>query len=238
MERITFSLSLSTALGVGQIQGRGSDITDEPETSVNGNTTNEAQGITGLTVDLFRYWQRDEIEQEIEECRETGWTARCVECIHETSTTDTFQDLGVAADFVDTVTGIAACVVASVYGQAWVCGLTLPAAGASAEDFWDSTFGGHDYAQDLCYGLPDQASHDDDEEGCVWKGPIEQGIPSSWPEDTPERTKREYAMAECRQRFGSGDDSGRELRDARYEEAQEGEASGKVFCQYCPPNVA
>lgn len=125
-----------------------------------GSEDNTATGLAQLAVQALRYEQRYEIEQAISDCRQGATAADCEECIDD-SVADTYHDWGVAADFVDMVGGIAACVLTAIYGgpvaAAWVCGFSLPAAGAAAEDFWDNTFGDYDYAEDMCSGLPDQS---------------------------------------------------------------------------------
>jgi len=114
-------------------------------------------GIARLVVDYYRYEQKEKIEAAIVECRKLT-SGECKECV-DNSVGDTFQDLGVAADVVDVIGGIAACVLTLIYGgpvaAGVVCGITLPAAGNAAEDLWNNALDGYDYADDMCSGLPD-----------------------------------------------------------------------------------
>jgi len=113
--------------------------------------------IIGLGVDLVRYTQRKKIAAELRECRELN-RAECEDCAND-SLGKTFHDVGVAADVVDLVAGIAACVLTAIFlpiAAPVVCGVTLPAAGKAAKDLWEETIGGYDYAEDVCDGVPDQ----------------------------------------------------------------------------------
>ncbi len=147
------------------------EIEDGDDSGSSGPPSNSdvnGQGVTGLTVDALRYLQREKIAQEIADCRADATTAACVDCVSE-STGQLYHDLGIAADAVDVLTGIAACIVATLFGHPEVCGVTLPSAGAAAEDFWENTFGGYDYAEDMCSGLPDRSTPygvEDEEEEC------------------------------------------------------------------------
>jgi len=145
----------------GSAEGEGIGISQKvgPEHAETG-ASNDSQvkgGIARLVVDYFRYKQSDAINQAIATCR-TKTSAECKECV-DNSVADTYQDLGVSSDIVDVIGGIAACALTDYYGgpaaALAVCGVTIPAAGNAAKDFWNNALSGYDYADDMCSGLPD-----------------------------------------------------------------------------------
>ena len=88
----------------------------------------------------------DKIASELRVCRSLN-IAECKECASN-STGKIFHTLGTAADFVDVVGGILLCIFIPP-----LCVITLPVAGNAAKRFWDNTFGGYDYEEDICYGI-------------------------------------------------------------------------------------
>jgi len=162
---------------------------------------------------------------ELQVCMSAATTAECIECAND-SLGATYNDLGTAADLIDVIAGIAACAVATVYGHPWVCGITLPSAGNSAEEFWDEVFGGYDYGEDICYGSN------------MGNG----GAPNPFPRQCREVMltgetivcqNDTEALAICRQRRPT--DNGWNLAGARCVHVH---GNDQVFCKYCEPLVS
>lgn len=214
----------------GSAEYHGIDISTQPTgaSQPSGEAVVTGQGIAGLVVDGLRYFQEDKIEAEIQECRAGETSAACQECVSE-STGQLYHDIGTAADLVDVIAGVAACIVAALLGQAWVCGLTLPAAGAALVDLWDDTVGDYDYAEDMCSGVPDQSPVYDDE-------PAE-------PECRVRKEERwfspgcdpEIAWTFCKAIFGERDVNGWVLRFAECEEIPGERRKYTLKCKYCKP---
>lgn len=213
-------------------------ITTSPEDATQNDIsgqgyTQSTGGATRLVTDLIRYEQREQIARELEACRQNA-TSECIECV-ENSTAQDFHTAGKVADFVDMVSGIAACIL-----WPYSCPATLPAASGAAKTFFDNVIDGYDYAEDVCYGAtsgaPFQALFD---RACVTNT-----VSVGWgPSDPP--TSRD-AWRLCRDGFGDFLPDGKTLVEAwwsgRDSEGEKRDPPGSrrywLACKYCDPLVA
>lgn len=109
-----------------------------------------------LTVDLVRWGKRDEVLAQLSACRESSTMGQCMECA-DNSLADTLDTWGTIGDIADLLGGIALCVL---YSPLCPAGITV--AGNAFKQLWDRYYDDEDWSEDLCYGLPADATDEDD----------------------------------------------------------------------------